>query len=81
MEINRKNVPKKIKEISIEKGKIIVQHDSPVCILWWCDKRNVITISCYHGAEDKGKQTHVCAIHYNQYRDGVNTKDQMLQST
>jgi hypothetical protein len=62
-----------------------VHHDGPVCILKWSDKRNVITVSSYHGAEvqaitkmGKGKQKPVCVMHYNQYMGEADKKDQLL---
>jgi hypothetical protein len=45
MKINRKDVPKKVKEKRLQKGEVIVQQDGPVCVLKWSDKRNLTMIS------------------------------------
>ena len=60
--LNRKDVPKEVKDKKLEKGEIIARHSGPVTVLKWRDKRNVTMVSTYHSADtqrlsNKGKET------------------------
>jgi len=62
LKLNRKNVPKEVKDNKLEKGEIIARHSGPVTVLKWRDKRNVTMVSTYHSADtqrvsNKGKET------------------------
>jgi len=35
--LNRKNIPKEVKDKKLEKGEIIARHLGPVTVLKWCD--------------------------------------------
>jgi hypothetical protein len=52
--LNRKDVPKIVKDNKLRKGEITAQHSGPASVLKWCDQNNVTVISAYHG--DKIKQ-------------------------
>jgi len=85
LKLNRKNVPKEVKDKKLEKGESIARHLGPVTVLKWHDKRNVIMVSTYHNADtqrvsNKGKETEkpLCMIDYNHNMRGVNLKDQLL---
>jgi hypothetical protein len=87
LKINRKAVPKKVKDAKLNRGEIIAQHSGPVTVMKWRDKRNVVMISTYHDAEmqsvtKRGKETKkpVCVIHYNKWMGGIDLKDQLLQT-
>jgi len=54
LKLNRKNVPKEVKNKKLEKGEIIARYLGPVTVLKWCDKRNVIMVSTYHSADTGG---------------------------
>jgi len=41
LKLNRKNVPKEVKDKKLEKGEIIARHLGPVTVLKWRDKRDV----------------------------------------
>jgi len=41
LKLNRKKVPKEVKDKKLGKGEIIARYSGPVTILKWCDKRNV----------------------------------------
>jgi len=61
LKLNRKNVPKEVKDKKLERGEIIARHSGPVTVLKWCDKRNVTMVSTYHSADtqrvsNKGKE-------------------------
>ncbi|XP_068085205.1 piggyBac transposable element-derived protein 4-like [Anabrus simplex] len=85
LKLNRKNVPKEVKEKKLKKGEIIARHSGPVTVLKWCDKKNVTFVSTYHNEETRrvtkrGKETvkPLCAIDYNYGMGGVDLKDQLL---
>jgi len=85
LKLNRKNVPKEVKDKKLEKGEIIARHLGPVTGLKWHDKRYVTMVSTYHSAEtkrvsNKGKETEkpLCVIDYNHNMRGVHLKDQLL---
>ena len=85
LKLNRKNVPKEVKDKKLEKGEIIARHSGSVTVLKWCDKRNVTMVSTYHSADtqrvsDKGKETEktLCMIDYNHNMGGGDLKDQLL---
>ena len=72
LKLNRKNVPKELKDKKLEKGEIIARYLGPVRVLKWRDKRNVTMVSTYHSADtqrvsNKGKETEkpLCVIDYN----------------
>jgi hypothetical protein len=39
LKLNRKNVPKKVKDTKLRKGEIIAQHSGPVSITKWSNKK------------------------------------------
>jgi hypothetical protein len=39
LHLNRKHIPKTVKEKRLRKGEIIAQHSGPVSVLKWCDKK------------------------------------------
>jgi len=62
LKLNRKNVPKEVKEKKLKKEEIRARHSGPVKVLKWRDKINVTGVSTYHSAEsqrvsNKGKDT------------------------
>ena len=62
LKLNRKNVPKEVKDKKLEKGEIIARFSGPVTLLKGRDKRNVTMVSTYHSADthrvsNKGKET------------------------
>ena len=72
LNLNRKNVPKEVKDKKLEKGEIIGRYAGPVRVLKWRDKRNVTMVSTYHSADtqrvsNKGKETErpLCVIRLN----------------
>jgi len=83
--LNRKNIPKEVKDKKLEKVEIIARHLGPVTVLKWRDKRNVTMVSAYHNADtqkvcNKGKETEkpLCMIDNNHNIGGVDLKDQLL---
>ena len=84
LKLNRKNVPKEVKDKKLEKGEIIARHSGPVTVLKWRDKRNVTMVSTYNSADtqrvsNKGKETEkpLCVIDYNHNMGEVKLKDQL----
>ena len=62
LKLNRKNIPKEMKDKKLEKVEIIARYSGPVTVLKWRDKRNVTMVSTYHNADtqrvsNKGKET------------------------
>ena len=85
LRINRKNVPKKVKEKKLKKGEIIARHSGPVMVMNWCDKKNVTMVSTYHNSKTKtitkrGKEVEKpqCVLYYNSNMGGMDLKDQLL---
>jgi hypothetical protein len=39
LRLNRKDVPKMVKDKKLKKGELIAQHSGPVSVLKWCDKK------------------------------------------
>jgi len=85
LKLNRKNVPREVKDKKLEKGDIIVKHSGPVTLLKWCDKRNVTMVSTYHSADtqrvsNKGKETEkpFCVTGYDRNMGEADLKDQLL---
>jgi len=69
LKLNRKNVPKEVKDKNLEKREIIARYLGPVTVLKWRDKRNVTMVSTYHSVDtqrvsNKGKETEkpLCVI-------------------
>ena len=70
--LNRKNIPKEVKDKNLEKGEIIARCSGPVTVPKWRDKRYVTMVSTYHSADtqkvsNKGKETEksLCVNDYN----------------
>jgi len=85
LKLNRKNIPKEVKDEKLEKGEIIARNWGPVTVLKWRDKRNVTMVSTYHSTDtqrvsNKGKETEtpLCVIDYSHNMGGVDLKDQLL---
>jgi len=51
LKLNRKNVPKEVKDKKFEKREIITRYLGPFTVLKWRVKRNVTIVSTYHSAE------------------------------
>ena len=78
LKLNRKNVPKEVKDKKLKKGEIIVRHSGPVTVPKWCDKRSVTMVSTYHSADThrvskRGNETEkpLCVIDYNHNMGGI----------
>ena len=50
LKLNRKNIPKEVKDKKLEKGEIIARYSGPVTVLKWRDKRNETMVSTYDSA-------------------------------
>ena len=75
--LNRKNVPKEVKDKKLKKVEIIAWHSGPVTVLKWCDKRSITMVSTYHSADTQrvsktGKVTEkpLCVTDYNHNTGG-----------
>lgn len=86
LKINRKGVPRAVKDAKLKKGELIAQHSGSVTVMKWHDKRNVVMISTYHDTEmktekrrGKEKQKPVCVIDYNKHMGCTDLEDQLLQ--
>jgi hypothetical protein len=51
LKLNRKNVPKKVKDTKLKKEEMIAQHSGPVFVIKWSDKKHVSMILTYRGDE------------------------------
>ena len=51
LRLNRKDIPKTVRENKLKKGDVIAQHYGPVSVLKWRDKKDVARISTYHEEE------------------------------
>jgi hypothetical protein len=51
LRLNRKDVPKTVREKKLKKVEMIAQHSGLVSVLKWRDKNDVAMISTYHGEE------------------------------
>jgi len=61
LKLNRRNVPKEVKDKKLEKGETIATNSGPVTVLKWHDKINETMVSTYHNADiqrisNKGKE-------------------------
>jgi hypothetical protein len=88
LHLNRKGVPKTVREKKLKKGEMVAQHSSPVSVLKWRDRKDVTMISRYHGEETRKKLTKrgqekekpVSVLDYNENMGGIDLKDQVLQT-
>ena len=85
LNLNRKNVPKEVKDKKLEKGEIVARPSGKVTVLKWRDDRNVNMVSTYHNADtqrvsNKGKETEkpLCMIVYDHNMGGVDLKELLL---
>jgi len=86
LKLNRKKVPKEVKDKKLEKVETIARHSGPVTVLKWHDNSNVTLVSTYHSADtqrvsNKGKERErslctwlIIIITWG----GVDLKDQLL---
>ena len=51
LKLNRKNVPKEVKDKKLEKEETIARYSGPVTVLKWRDERNITMVSTYHSAD------------------------------
>ena len=86
LRLSRKDVPQRVKEKKLQKGKLVVQHSGPVSVLKWRDIKEVTMISTYHGEKTRmkrsksrqEKQMPVSVIDYNENMGGFHLKDQLF---
>jgi hypothetical protein len=55
LKINRKGVPKTIKNAKLKKAEIVAQHSGPATVMKWRDKWNMVMIFTFHSTEFKTK--------------------------
>jgi len=54
LKLNRKNIPKEVKDKKLKNREIIARHSGPVTVLQWREERNVTMVSTYHNADTEG---------------------------
>ena len=77
LKLNRKNVPKEMKDMKLEKGEIISRHSGPVTVLKWHEKSAITMVSTYHNSDTqrvsnkvKEAEKTLCVIDYNHNMGG-----------
>jgi hypothetical protein len=87
LKLNCMDMPPKVKNAKLKKGKIIAQHAGSVSVTKWSDKKILTMISTYHSHDTRtvtirGNETvkPISVLDYNKPMIGVDLKDQSLLS-
>jgi hypothetical protein len=87
LQLNRKDLPLKVKNTKLKKGEIVAQHSGPASVTKWSDKKIVTVISTCHSHDTRtmtirGKEVvkPISVLDYNKSMIGVDLKDQLLHS-
>lgn len=86
--VNRKEIPKDLKEKKLAKGETFVKFRGKLCMVKWMDKKHVLMISTVHNGEMSsvttraGKQVQKpkACVDYNKGMGGVDLADQCVMT-